>query len=512
MQLSRTTVAKRVVKCLRIVLPVISLVILIILALLSVRSARADIAPPDQPPGANPVPGAERTQVRMQSESVLIEILNNTPSASLGQARVTAQFSMMNLGEKDEKLAVRFPLTFLSGGDNGFGSFPEIKEFSAGVNGYAVQFRRVVIPGQQDSETGVPWAEFDVNFLAGKEVPVEVSYLTEGVGEYPFISFKYILETGAGWRDTIGEADLTVRLPYEANDQNVIFDEQIGWSQTTPGSVLVGREVQWKFYNLEPDASDNLEVSLVMPSVWKQILVERENTTLNSRDGEAWGRLGKLYKDIISYRRGLRQDPGGLDLYKSSVAAYERCLELLPRDALWHAGFADLLFRNYYWGQFFREYPDHSDVLRALDEFRIALALDPNNPKILELVDELTYSIPEAVHKDGDQYIFLWLTATPTSRPTVSVTPTASPEMPSATTPPRRSPTPQLAQAGITPSQEPSTPTSPPLGVQPVMDTQVAATTPTPRSNRLPICGGSLGMMAALLFAGSLFWSRRRGI
>jgi hypothetical protein len=499
----------RLQKCSRSLSAGFLIALLIFLGVLHVQIARADIAPPAQPPGVNPVPGDEATQVRMLSEDVLIEVQSSTPTGSLGQARVTAQFTMQNLGDTEEKLAVRFPLTFMGGGDNGYGSYPEIKEFSAWVNDRQVLVRRVSVPGPGDPETSVPWAEFDVKFPVGVSVPVEVSYLTEGVGEYPFISFKYILETGAGWRDTIGEADLTMRLPYEASNQNVIFDDPIGWSETTPGSNLAGREVQWKFNNLEPTSADDLEVSLVMPSAWKSVLLERENTVSDPEDGEAWGRLGKLYKEIISYRRGLRQDAGGLKLYQLAVEAYEKATQLLPRDALWHAGFGDLLIRNYYWNQFFSQYPDQSIALHALDEFRIALELDPHNPKIQELIDEFTYSMPEAIRKEGDEYTFRWLTATPTSRPTVTVTATNNPDIVLITAIPTQSPSPQPTPTEvIPPTSLPSlTPTA--LEVNPVVDTQLPAATPTPESKGLQICGVNIGMIVGLFLVGTLWWGKR---
>jgi hypothetical protein len=48
-------------------------------------------------------------------------------------------------------------------------------------------------------------------------------------------------------------------------------------------------------------------------------------------------------------RKGLREDDGGLELYELSVEAYETAVALLPEDALWHAGFADLLATHAYW-------------------------------------------------------------------------------------------------------------------------------------------------------------------
>ena len=384
-----------------------------ILILLPSRAA-ADIAPPDQPAGATPLPGSETTQVRMLSESVLIEVQAKAPAGSLGQAKVTASFTMRNLGSAVERLPVRFPLSFPGDTWGSVKGHLEIQDFSARVGGKAVMIRRII------GADSLPWAEFEVAFPMAEDLQVEVAYLVTGVGEYPFIAYYYILETGAGWQGTIGSADLVVRLPYEANNLNVIFDEQIGWSQTTPGGQLSGREVRWHLEDFEPSRGDNLQVSLVMPPAWNVVLSERANLARNPDDGEAWGRLGKAYKEFLFLRRSVRQDAGGQELYRLSREAYENALERLPKDALWHAGYADLLYRGYYWKEFFSEKPDHSAILRALEELRVSMELAPQNPKAIEILDDMKYALPEAVRQEGDTYLLLWLTAHWMARGTAS--------------------------------------------------------------------------------------------
>ena len=232
---------------------------------------------------------------------------------------------------------------------------------------------------------------------------VEVAYTQYGMGELSFVAFKYLLETGAAWKDTIGSADLVVRLPYEANEQNVIFTEPTGWSQTTPNAVIAGRELRWHFADLEPAWENNLEVSLIIPEVWRRALTERENTRKNPKDGEAWGRLGKVCKEMIFLRKGVRADPGGEQLYKESLAAYEQAVALKPKDALWHYGFADLLWGHYYWNVYmpanFARYQGTPadmgmpELLRAANELKASLDLSPGNPRALELLDQMSYSI-----------------------------------------------------------------------------------------------------------------------
>jgi hypothetical protein len=332
--------------------------ILLLFSLNIPQQALADIAPPEQPSGGNPVPGQDTTQVRMVDERVLIELIPTTSSGSLGKAKVTAQFSMQNQGNETERLAVRFPMTNYSGSDPGSKLIQNIKVM---VDGSTVQIRQVN-SALDDAYTG-PWAEFMVNFDPGKDVNIAVEYYVEGEGEYPFIALRYIFDTGSGWKDTIGSADLTVRLPYEVNDLNVIFDTEIGWSTTVPGGVIEGRDIRWHFDNFEPTSMDNFSISLVMPSVWRALLREKENITESPRDGEAWGRLGKLYKDIFFLRKGFREDAGGQKLYMLSQEAYQNAISLLPEDALWQAGFAELLWGHWYYSQRFRDQSDYSELI-----------------------------------------------------------------------------------------------------------------------------------------------------
>lgn len=446
-------------------------------AVFAPMNVRADVAPPAQPPGANPEAGAEGTQVRMMAETVLLEVQPGASADSLGQAKVTADFTMRNLGSETERMAVRFPL----GVNDGFYNYPEIRDLRVGVNGKGVSTRRIQ---QEDPVWGsdlVPWAEFDVTFPPGQDVVIQVTYVVFGTGEYPFVSYSYIFHTGEGWKDTIGSADLIVRLPYEASPQTVIFSETTGWSETTPGGTLAGSEIRWRFENLEPTRENDFEISLVMPSVWQKVVNERKNTANNPNDGEAWGRLGKLYKEAFFYRRGFRQDAGGRELYRLSVEAYEKAVTLLPDDGLWHAGFADLLAVHAYYVSW--EGGDATaEALRSMQEIHRALELAPNDPKVKEIAEKIYYFFPDAVDLLESGYDFLWLTATPLPPP----------------------PT-------IAPASEPtSTPeaTSTPPAAETAVPTREAAPNPTaiPPTAKNPLCG------SAVLVPLALVWLARRRV
>jgi len=444
------------------------LVLILVVGMLGIPSVvRADIAPPSFPPGSNPGPETEGTQVRMMAETVVIDVLGNTPSGSLGRAKVTADFTMRNLGSAVESMGVRFPI----GSSNGFGEYPEIKDLQIFVNNQSVATRRISEVDPTWGSDPVPWSEFDVNFPPNADVNIRVTYMLEGMGEYPYVAFFYIFHTGAGWQGTIGSADLIVRLPYEANPHNVIFEDQIGWSSTTPGGVMDGREVSWHFEDFEPEQSNDFQLSLVMPVAWQKVLDEQANVQKNPNDGEAWGRLGKIYKEIQFYRRGFRAGASGDELYQLSIDAYEKALTLKPDDALWHAGLADLLAVHAYYEDF--AYAEATlDKLRAMQEINRALELAPNDPKVKEIAEKIYFLFIDAVEQTEDGYIFFWLTATPELPvPTLSaLEPTSTPP---ATTPP-------LATATVVPEKE-------------------AIPTSTPTTAKNPLCGSVLFIPLVLI-------------
>lgn len=446
--------------------------------------ALADVAPPAPPPGSSLLPGQEMTQVRMLAETVLIEVLERSSSGGNAIARVSADFTMRNLGAESESMAVRFPIS----ANDGFYNYPEIKDLQVQVGGNRLSTRRITIPDPDDDDYQLPWAEFDATFPAGQEVLIRVTYTLEGVSEYPYVNFEYILESGAGWQGTIGSVDLIVRLPYEANSYNVLLDSSWGMGQTSPGAVVSGREVRWHYDDLEPTREHNLSVALLQPAAWNAVLTEQSNVGRNPQDGEAWGRLGKAYKTVSRLRRGLRDDPGGLELFELGIGAYEKAVTILPRDALWHAGFAELLFDGYYWQEY--SSPEKPGMLRALQELARAYELKPNDAFIRELIDDMRFALPGALILEGETPVFLWLTATPTvppsPTPTITVTPTSEP----TSIPPSLTPAPS-STAIPTPSPSPLPPADTAV---PEQSTPQPATKPG-----VQVCGVSLFIPLGIL-------------
>jgi hypothetical protein len=454
--------------------------------------ALADVAPPHQPPGFNPGPGNEVTQVRMMAETVTIDVLAVDPP----QAHVSAFFTMRNLGSNAESMAVRFPIA----ASDGFDRFPEIKNVSIKVNDRSTPFNRIQGPEPTYgfNDQNVPWASFSVSFPPGDDVKITVTYDLDGTG-YPqetFTSFYYILSTGAGWNGTIGSGEIILRLPYDANPQNVI----LGDAQTAP--QFVGREAHWQFTDLEPTTSDNLTFDIVKPVVWKQVIIELNNISRNPQDGEAYGRLGKAYKQaLFAGSKGYpRTDPSGNFIYQLSKDAYDKAVILKPTDGLWHAGYAELLLDYYYWGPF-QNHAYTPDLNLGLKELDLAYQFAPKDSIVLDFIDRFSSLFPDYIVKKSDgSPDFLSLTQAPT--PALEITLSTDTPIPPTAVPfstQTSAPTSQPATAAQIPTRTP-TPASQLTAAAPTAD-------PTPKPST-PICGG---MALILLPVTLIVWNSKRG-
>lgn len=387
---------------------VFAILFVILFSLAFPSTVEADIAPPEPPPGSNLVPGFEQTQVRMVSETVLLDVQSNTPDTSYGQARVSADFTMHNTGNQDETMMVRFPIS----ADDGWGKINEIKDLRVKVGD-----RLVTVQKTTDKDELLPWAEFSVTFPVNQDVIIHVNYLLEAAATMPYIWFNYIFSTGAGWKDAIGNADMIVRMPYAVEDNlNVSPTSKLESANNPVSRTVTGYEIRWTYTDFEPTENDNFEIKMVAPSVWLQVLDLRATLSQTPDDGEAWGMLGKQYKQLAFDRKLIFMISP--DLYQLSRKAYEKAIALKPYDAAWHAGYAELLcfydtaeqWKYYIAGE--TNYT-HEDALSGLKEIQIALKLDPANSKVQEIANEISWYFPDGLIQNGSIYDFPWLTATP---------------------------------------------------------------------------------------------------
>lgn len=441
------------------------LILFLVLAMLGMPvNARADVAPPDMPPGSNPEPGAETTLVQMVAETVSIDIQESAPRNSLGVAKVTATFTMRNLGDKEEQMAVRFPVgvSDMRSGD------PRLADMTVKVNGISVALRNITGEDPYYDMGSVPWIEFDVIFPPQKDVLIQVNYTLEAGGETPFALFTYIFSTGAGWNGTIGSATLFVRFPYEVNELNVLPSYRADEPNLVGDHKISPTELKWTWTDFEPERGDNVEIWVVEPALWQKALDLEKQLADRGWDGELWGMLGKTYKafTISSRGKGFRgggnytTDEGTRELFHRSVEAYENAIRLKALDAQWHAGFADLLI---YYAHFaaYEGVNTSAQMQRGLLEMNTALRLSPTDAKVREIAENILWYAGDGMVKKGDDYDFPWLTATPvpTATPIGMDIGTLTPEQPTA----ELTSVPQATATTFEPTEIPMEPVKKPL-------------------------------------------------
>ena len=378
--------------------------LVILLSTCTVIDVHADVAPPDQPTGANLVPGKETTNVRMISEEVVIEVQPDLlPNAQdvwgvSDWAKVTASFQMKNTGMKIEKMDVRFPLMIPSGSGDGFGNQPELVAFRVEVDGMSLDYKETTTENPSDyDQTPLKWAAFPVSFTPGKITNIDVTYEVKATGYSPFAEFGYILETGAGWKDTIGEGTIIVRLPYEASAENFLLDD------ATKEFIFTDNDAVYTFTNLEPTPESNIHVTLVEPVIWSQVVAGRQAVKDDPTNGQSWGNLAEALRKSISYSKPwVREDPAGIKLLAESLDAFDQAVKLAPDQFIWHNGYANLIWQS----EYYNSDPDMNLIQKMLIQYSAAWSIDPKNEDLYYQLQNISDTHPDWITSDDGGFRF----------------------------------------------------------------------------------------------------------
>jgi hypothetical protein len=400
----------------------IALSVLIILSLLiPSQPVRADVAPPPAPQlgGLEPF-GYQETNVQMVYERVEMEVGQIFLFSSDPQNRVTvtAYFTMHNQGKTSESMQVIFPLESFTDCEsssetaNNYTYYQVNKDsFKVVIDGNIVPAREVVTPHPHEDCDKMTWAGFDVNFPVDQDVVIRVQYVMDAYYVDLMQNIEYVLETGAGWAGPIRRGYVVVKFPYTATTENVLSD-------TTPGYQFLYNEIFWSFENLEPTSKDNIQVSIVSPHTWQEILFLRRDLKSNPALPEKWIKLAQTYW-YISTMKGVRSD-----YYLGKVApTYEQGIAANPNSAMLYSDYAQFIYGDCCFYLVGKIDPVH--LTRILDLVNKALALDPNDPTALQTLDsvkahnpDLTFTPPATV----PAAVGPLFTVTPSVTPTVTMT------------------------------------------------------------------------------------------
>lgn len=364
---------------------VVGLVLVAALFFLNAPRANADVAPDPEAAASDISPG-QGTQVQMVSERVVLDVqmqpsvhASQTPTATV--ALVTADFTMRNLGNVDETMDVRFPK-----------SFPTSDGFSPNQIGAAIETIETFVNGKSVANRsvnaqGVPWAVWQVDFPAGRDINLRVQYRTVGVDYYGSVDFYYLLETGAGWRGSIGQGDIIFQFPYSA-DVNMVEPRadyiRALYPATTPPFIAEGNTLRWHFENLEPTRADNVRLQIVRPDLWQAILAARERTFQNPNDASAQIQLAQAYRRAIPIKNWWPQNSTFAERFGARAdVAFRRATKLAPNDAAAHLAYAQFL-ADHAWSQ--TPEPYYSAARRELAR---AVELAPNAREAASVAQQL---------------------------------------------------------------------------------------------------------------------------
>jgi hypothetical protein len=374
-----------------------ALLFLVVILLFPIRAARADAAPPENPPGGDVSPEGG-TEVQMVAEQVTIDFRPNTDDS----ASVSAWFLFHNTSDQPEHLKVRFPLN----GDpqwnpnNPAEDYSMIDDFVARIGGQKLPTRTVkdTDPDAEafflGSSAVLYWAVFEVDFPAGQDVKLTISYTLRPTEDSSYASVHYLLATGAGWKGPIGKVDVNILFPYILNEYNLPgmndysrWDAQLGRTTT-----VLENQIRFHYDELEPTQDNNVGVWTLQPRLWQAILQCRLRVISLPDDAGAWLNLARAYAAAGQEHHGMF---GNGDLALLYIHAMERAITLDPRDASLHAEFAQNMA--------YADLGGWNDYYKAIvqNEISTALALAPNNADIQSIADEVEQYISITVTTPG---------------------------------------------------------------------------------------------------------------
>lgn len=343
------------------------------------------------------------TRVRMVDEQVRLKILPVIRSQiTYQQVEVGADFNLFNTSTVTESMQAVFPLTDLKcpwiAGPGGW-TFRETTTdettFKVSIDGKEAATTQITTTtvihqefegvGGIDLECKTQWKQFDITFPPHQNVKIQVSYrmqptfeMGEGYTGYPWDSFTYILKTGAPWYGSIGLVDISMELPEPVQKEQIL--------KMPAGYSVEQNTLRWRWRNLEPD--QNFQV-VVMSSQTRQELAQAlKRVRSRPEDAQAWASLARVYETLAwryDYQASCASSieyPAFPEIYNWEYAqkarqAYQRLLELRPKDGEARANYANLLAEMSLSGNHGVLMANYPSVKRVFEEFEYALTLAP---------------------------------------------------------------------------------------------------------------------------------------
>lgn len=384
-------------------------VLIFTISIIPLHNVDGDIGwPPVNPSGSTVgVEPGQETNVRMVAEEVNLTIEEYQRTAPAGvddspagwmRGLVDAEFLMRNLGPEQENFDVWFPLASSVRYPDLLVWQPEniVADFKVWINGEVVEYQRVNAPDVGNPQTESAWARFPMIFPSGEDVVVRVSYTIFPSGRRPFGGFEFILQTGAGWKGTIGKAAITVTLPDPVTAVNVSLSgksiEGLPIQPQPAGYEINRNTITWELLDFEPTAKDNIYVDVLEPGCYRDLQIARARVGRSPSSVDAQLELAAAVENSILLVKSVSQHGGGPQLATRVNLAYQRAIELSPDRADIYVKYANWLMRSGGAWNLFRGFGCSEElcglVQRGLEKF-------PNNPELLKIHDSIQSMLAE---------------------------------------------------------------------------------------------------------------------
>lgn len=181
-----------------------------------------------------------------------------------------------------------------------------------------------------DASRDVNWYSFELT-LAPDEKKIITAEFAQDLGDGLLPRFTYGMLVGNRWKNAVGSARITVRLPVETTGEQFITLDPV-----VP--KFDGRNLTWLWENLNPEADPG--VTLIRPSLWQTLLERRAAAAQKPDDANAQLALGRVYQQlasvdsprrdnflaqaVASIESAARLAPGNVDAVKTLAQLYEQ--------------------------------------------------------------------------------------------------------------------------------------------------------------------------------------------
>jgi len=272
------------------------------------------------------------------------------------------------------------------------------------IDGIAIDYERVSAPDVGDPQTTSAWARFPITFPIGEDVTVQVSYTLYPSGRRPFGGFEYIMETGAGWKDTIGKAVITVTLPDPVTAENVSLSgksiEGLPISPHPDSYQIDGNTIHWELTDFEPTAAYNIYVEVLEPGRYHALLAARDRAAREPNSVDAQLELADAVQNAVMVVKAVGEHGGGKALAEEANAAYRRALELAPERAEVYIRYANWLLQNGGWSSLMF---DGTCPQELCDIVQRGLKVAPNDPELIKIDEQIRQKQAELTPPDPVQ-------------------------------------------------------------------------------------------------------------